>query len=91
MRGALAPELRQLVIESRARPAIPAGRHEGQLIVELVSGTLEIRNEEAKRRTLTFISELRAGVGPWEDVRFAELLDRIAAAVDSVLIQAAVA
>src|SRR5262249_37082999 len=87
----LPPELKQLVVESRVRPALPTGRHNGRTVVDIVSTTLEIDLSDAKRRIVACVDELRAAMGPWDDVVFAELLDRLRAEVDSVLVQAAVA
>ncbi len=86
----LVPELRQLLVESRLFDRSSNGTN-GRELIESVSAALEISDAQAKSRILGVLDELRAGVSLWDDVMNLQLLDRVRAAVDQQLLQAAVA
>jgi uncharacterized protein (DUF2267 family) len=80
-RRSLPMELRQLVSEGRAK-----GHHNADQMISLISAQVEIAPHEAKRRTLGLIEELRNGISPWDEVEFLELLDRLHAEINAVLL-----
>jgi hypothetical protein len=89
----LAPELRQLVVESRAPKLVTdADAHQiGTGVIEMVATSLELTTVEAKRRIELLLHELREGVSPWDDVAYPEVLERLSRAIDTVSLPARVA
>lgn len=83
---ALPLELRQLVGEGRAR-----GAHNAKQLIELVADQFDIAPLAAKGRTVGLIEELRSSISPWDEVEFAELLDRMRSELESIELPAAAA
>lgn len=89
----LAPELRQLVVESRTPHLVDNSDllSQGRGIIQMVATSLELTDSEAKQRIEILFQELRAGVSPWDDVAYLNVLDRISSAIKRVPLPARVA